>query len=356
MHRWKVMFVLAVFMLTAGFVIRFLLLPEILRRHVNDIASALSGYDLRTNKITISLLAGSFDLHDVTLTKHDGTTEFQATRIHIALDVDALKAGQWFSRIGIHDAILFHSIESIQNSDPSDLPTYLQKIAILPVNEFSVAKASLYFKNTRESDPALSITEIGLRIRNLQNVMVGTRRLPAVGRATGRIEDANLYIDLDANAQAAHPSFNISARIKELNLSDVQQYLNDVGIRDVPQGLLSIYTEAGTMQNRVIGYVKQELEGVVSVSSRDLVRFPGKPMIRALDEVYFRRDLPYEHTSVWTAIGRTLHSAFIQSVSSLTNEHTGPPRARKSIPRTKPKKTISLVSVSMTQAYTIRSG
>ena len=48
MHRWKVMFVLAVFMLTAGFVIRFLLLPEILRRHVNDIASALSGYDLRT--------------------------------------------------------------------------------------------------------------------------------------------------------------------------------------------------------------------------------------------------------------------------------------------------------------------
>src|SRR5690606_13811454 len=169
----------------------------------------------------------------------------------------------------------------------------------------------------------------------------------------------SIYIDLDVNTKAAHPSFNISARIKELNLSDVRRYLNDMGIRDVPLGLLSIYTEAGTMENRVIGYVKQELKGVVTVSSRgsqEFGRFPGKPMIQTLDEVYFRRDLPIEDNSVWTAIGNTLHSAFIQSVNSLTNEPPGPPPTRKSIPRAKPPKKISLVSGPLLLERIIRSG
>jgi len=349
MHRWKT--ILSCTILATALLVRFIVLPEFLRSHISK---AVTDGSLEIGNISISLFSASFALHDVALTNADGEVPFRASLIHVGLDIAALKAGHWLSQIKVHEPAFVLTAEMVRTSFPSELPSWVRTIGLLPVNQIYITGGTAQFNGAEAGDPVITISDIGFLIRNLENVSTSARRLPAVGRATGRIEEAMVFIDLEVDAKSATPLFNITAKVRDLNLLDVQKYLNDMGIRGMPQGLLTIYTEAGSMKNRVIGYVKQELEGVVAVSASDkqqLTGFPGKRIIKTLDEVYFHRDLIHSKINVWNAIGYTLHSAFIQSVSTLAQEHAGTqPPTRRAVPHGKPKRKTSLASYPVTPA------
>ncbi len=354
MYRWKIF---SCTILAVALLVRFIVLPEFLRSHFNN-AEAPDGSRFHIGDISISLTSASFDLHDVSLTNSEDNPLFNASRIHIGLDIAALKMGHWVSRIEVHEPVLEVTTGLMHTSFQLARSSWLQTISLLPINKISITDGTAKFSRGNETpDPILIITDITLRMRNLENVVTNTRRLPTTGRATGRIEEATVFLDLEVDSKAASPTFNISARVSDLNLFDVQKYLSGIGIHEAPQGLLTIYTEAGSMKNRVIGFVKQELETVVSVASRELAGFPGKPVIKALDERYFQRELIQTDADVWSAIGRTLHGAFIQSVNTLLQENSGPPAIRKSAPHGKPKRKTSLVSNPTTiNDLTIQSG
>ncbi len=346
--------IILIAMFGVSIAIRFIALPLLLRNHIDDVNSCFSDHELTAKDITISFFTASFALNDVALTKKDGSVPFSASRIQIALDVNALKMGHWLSRVEIHEPSIACTSGAVYESLPADWTTVAEKAALLPVNEFKINGGSIHLNEIgNENEPVLEITGISLRMHNLKNVFGETRRLPAVGKATARIVDARLDVDLEVNTTTTDPSFNVTASVHELNLFDVERYFYNLGTSEIPTGLINIFTEAGTMDDRVIGYVKQELEEVIAVSSSrsrsETTGLPdrtGEPIIRNLEEVYFQRDLSKAGVTVdvWNAIGLTLHSAFIQSMNILVYEHKQSQSSRRIIPHPKPKLKTSLVS------------
>jgi hypothetical protein len=72
---------------------------------------------------------------------------------------------------------------------------------------------------------------------------------------------------MELNAFYTNPMFNLSAELVNLNLSDVRDFLRAYGKVDVQQGIFSLYTEAITKNDKVIGFVQPRIQNVAIASN-----------------------------------------------------------------------------------------
>jgi hypothetical protein len=368
----SVTIILSAILVTAC-IVRFLFLPYWLENHLQEHSSAIEGYEVRYEDFSISLLTGSFTLHEVTLSK-PGTNLpfpfFSSEAITVSLYWKGLLKGYVVSDISLSKPVV-HFINgpdqaSSQTGITGRWSDVMDQVAMVPINAINIRDGQIQYHDFHATPRVLlHMTDISLSATNLHNVNGEEKILSGIAEGSGKVMDADIRISVELNAFYKSPMFTLQAELTDLNLSDVRDFLKAYRKVEVQQGIFSLYTQASTRNNKVVGYVKPLIEDVTiaSIHGRDeeinLIRPSSRNGAESIwvvtggtsgnfNEIAFEGFLNDKAYNLWGAIGTTLHNAFLEAlVTTLENTVNSPNDNKGLSPR--PKSESSSVSNGVTE-------
>lgn len=365
----KPFLVILVALFVVGCAIRFFFLPYWITNHINSQLDSIPGYRVSYDDYSISLIAASVTLKDVTVIKSKSTVPlpfFEALRLRGGVDWNALANGYWVARVFVDQPILnfinSHEAESGQTYFPDNWTDIVNKLTVIPVNEITVRNGEIKYHDFDTAPMVtLHMTEISLRARNLQNASGDEKILSGVAEGSARVKNAVINIDVHLNAFYNEPMFQLNAGLTELNLVDVRDFLRAYGQFDVQQGLFSLYTKAGTRNNKVIGYVRPLIQDVTIASLQkegerrsQLIRpslrtessdvWLVTSLVNNVEEIQFEGSLEKDGANLWNAVGSTLHNAFVEALVAMLEKSARSNLPGSPLPSIKRKQPASKVS------------
>lgn len=337
--------VILISLIVAGGVIRFFYLPQLISRHIDRQLEMLHE-SITYRDYSISVLTTSVSLKDVSILpeSNDGPYPFfEADRLTAKLDWKALTQGFWVSKISIDEPrinfLKTPDVDSTRRYVASDLTGVIQRMVVLPVNEIEINNGEILYHDLHSIPKViLKMTDITLMVSNLQNANGDEKVLPGTATGSARVGNAMVNIDVQMNPFFAEPTFELNAELTDLNLVDVRDFLRAYGQVDVQQGLFSLYTQAGSRNNRVVGFVKPMVRDVTIASLRQGETSGNHHLVRPsmrrtngdvwlvtslannLEEIRFEATLPAGRANIWNAVGATLHNAFIEALVAMLED------------------------------------
>lgn len=339
-------------------VLRFHFLPQWVSERIRSHVDVIRDYNVVYTDFEISMLSGSFSLDEVILQKRESKLPipfFEARKITIAFDFSTLLTDRWSATVTVNDPVLnvIHGQDEVSSltSISSLWAETIAQIAPLPVNSMEIIDGQIHY-NDLQSTPRviLSITEISLKGKNLCNGDGVEKILSGTVEGTGKIAEGRFTMKMELNAFFESPMFSLSAELIDLNLTDVRDFLKAYGTIDVQQGIVSLYTEMMTKNDKVIGFVKPMIEDIVVAgdaagtsedsSSNRLWTVASKDH-ENWNDVSIEGRLDQPGMNLWSATAIALHNAFIEAISATLDTMKKPGGHGKSIPpeRTTPART-----------------
>jgi hypothetical protein len=245
---------------------------------------------------------------------------------------------------------------------PDDWTNLARELIVLPVNSITVRRGEITYHDYHTVPKAvLQMTDVSLAAKNLQNTNGDEKILSGLVEGSARVKNAEIKLDVQLNAFFNEPMFQLNAELSELNLVDVRDFLRAYGQFDVQQGLFSLYTQAGTRNSKVVGFVKPLIRDVTMASLRDedgpssyLTR-PSKrtetedvwlvtSLVSNVEEIQFEGSLAKGKNNLWAAVGSTLHNAFVEALVAMLEKSARTKTPGSPLPSVKPEKKASKVS------------
>lgn len=338
-------------------VIRLFFLPEWVSEHIKSNLQKINGYEVTYRSSEISILTGAFSLHDVSLIKKESKLPlpfFQTKEISFSFDFNSLLKPHMVSEVTVkHPTINFIKGPddfSSQTNISSQWVEIIENLAEFPVNKILIEEGQINYHDFHAIPKViLSMHEIELTGSNLNNLNGEEKILSGIVQGTGKVADGTIRINMELNAFYEDPMFTLSAELLDLNLADVGDFLKAYGKVNIQQGLFSLYTEAATKGNKIVGYIKPVIEEVTIASLQSaennytLVRPSSKEEQTAwmvttanrgsINEIQFEGKLDDPGMTIWSAAGMTLHNAFVEALvttleKSIKTPDAGTPSVR----------------------------
>jgi hypothetical protein len=343
-------------------VVRLFFLPEWVSTHIKKSLHTIKGYEVNYGKFEISILTGTYSLYDVSLVKKDSKLPlpfFQTKEITFGFDLHSL-----FKQHMVSEVTVYHPIISFikgpddvtsQTNISSQWVEIIKDLAKFPVNEIAIKEGEINYHDFHAIPKViLTMSEIELTGRNLNNLDGEEKILSGSVEGTGKVVEGTIKIKMDVNAFYEVPMFTITAELLDLNLADIGDFLKAYGKVNIQQGLFSLYTEASTKQDKVIGYVKPMIEEVTiaslqssennytlirpsSNSSQTVWVVTANNTQGSANEIQFEGKLDDPGMTIWSAAGMTLHNAFVEALVTTLEKSIKTPDAGTR--RIKPKNT-----------------
>ena len=333
-------------LVVAASAIRFFVLPFLLSDHIEQKLDHLSGYQIAYEDYSISLFTASVTLKNVTIKRSSGSARmplFETSTLTAGLDWHALTKGFWVARIlAVQPRVNFiNSPDSLsrQTRFPDNWPDLARELVVLPVNSIAVRNGEIVYHDYHSAPKVvLHMTDVALEARNLQNANGDEKILSGFAEGSARVRNAEIKVDVQLNALLSDPVFQLNAELTELNLIDVRDFLRAYGQFDVQQGLFSLYTQAGTQDNKIVGFVKPHIRDITLASLEGKQRPVNAHLIRLsmrsgteeafqvtspvndVDEIQFEGSLAKNKTSLWAAVGSTLHNTFVEALVAMLEQ------------------------------------
>jgi hypothetical protein len=347
--------------LVAVLVIRLFFLPEWVSAHIKNNLQNIKGYDVNCGNFEISILTGTYSLYDVSLVKKDSKLPlpfFQTKEITFGFDFNSLFKQHLVSEVTVNHPIInfIKGPDDVtsQTNISSQWVDIIKGLAKLPVNRISIKEGEINYHDFHAVPKViLTMSEIELTGSNLNNLNGEEKILSGIVQGTGKVVDGTIKIKMEVNAFYETPMFTLSAELLDLNLADIGDFLKAYGKVNIQQGLFSLYTEASTKQDKVVGYVKPVIEEVTiaslqsSENNYNLVRPSSNEeqtvwVVTAntqgsVNEIQFEGKLDDPGMTIWSAAGMTLHNAFVEALVTTLEKSIKIPDAGTH--RVKPKNT-----------------
>ena len=340
--------------------IRFALIPPVLQDHISRHLATMEEYNATYSNISISLLDGSFSLSYVKVTKKGYRLLIpllQAEKMTFSIEMASLWKGALVSEISLLSPTVCFikgvNHNSSQTRISSEFLSVVNKLSFLAVNELTIQNGTLRYYDFHSTPRIeLAINDININASNLQNVDNEERMLSSLVEGSAKVEEARIKIDMELNSFYKSPMFRLSAELTNLDLYVIKNFLKAYGGVDIERGIFSLYTHASTRNDKVVGYVKPEMEDITMASnnkehdSRTILRqnqiFLTAGHRARLNEIQFEGKLDKPDINIWDAVAMTLHNAFIEGLlvtMETSSAESQPP------PIIKPKVNVSKVSV-----------
>jgi hypothetical protein len=229
----------------------------------------------------------------------------------------------------------------------------------LPVNTMSVHGGEIWFHDFHVGPRiSLKMDQVVMDASNLQNIDEKERVMSGLVEASGKVDDAHFHMTVELSAFYKSPMFKLNAELVDLDLAILQDFLRAYSDIDVDQGPFTVYTQARTRNEKVIGYVKPSIQDVNIATGPSLDKgrslnqtSDSKAMLslvevahkQRLDEIQFEGNLDDPDVNIWDAVGITLHNAFVEGLSTMLVKSM---KDADPIPMTKRKRNTSKVSQS----------
>lgn len=249
----------------------------------------------------------------------------------IEFGVIGFKNGKWLGKVTIRSPKLTFS-DSAENEREKPRGVYpLRKVVGqligVPLDEILITNGHLRFIDLKaKSQFTLEMNNISIHVSNLTSNPREDNEL--VARANGRsdVYGGKLRFSLNFNPTSSAPEFNVRAKLENLDLSYISEYLQIHGGHPIDKGLFSMLAEARGDEEVVSGLVKPLLQTTYMASNRrDQFKFYKalNPFTRPFPQISFHGNMEYAASSLWTAVAFTLRNAFFEALTPVIQKIDG---------------------------------
>ncbi len=326
-----------------------LILPTVVLRYVNKSLSELDEYYGHVEDIDLHLYRGAYEIKEIKIvkiqkqaSKNDTIPFFSSPSVDLSIEWKSLFKGRIVSEIYFTKPVInflntTHRDKNLSN-DTADFRKLINNLIPITVNHFEVIGGEIHYIDPYSS-PKIDIFMDSIRVEanNLSNVNKTKNILPATIVATGAIYDGTFDLNIDLDALAKNPTFDLNAQLKRLNLVKINDMLQAYGNFDVKKGTCELYTEFAARDGQFKGYVKPIIKDLDVVQwnkeEGNLLQIAWETLVGTIAEVFQNQNKEQLATklniqgkfnqpdiSVWEAIINVLRNAFWQALKpSLEN-------------------------------------
>jgi hypothetical protein len=174
----------------------------------------------------------------------------------------------------------------------------------------------------------ISLKNLNVKADNLSNANDSSKVLPAGLVATAEAYDGKMELNVDFNALEKQPTFDLNARVSNVNMVYLNDFFKAYGNFDLKKGNFGLYAEFAAKDGAFNGYVKPVIKDLDIVQwnkeEGNTVQILWETVVGSVAEIFQnqRKDqlatkLPIEgrfdkpNTGLWTAISYVLRNAFV---------------------------------------------
>lgn len=319
-------------------------LPFVVRDYVNKTLDSIPGYYGYVEDVDIALWRGAYSLNKIGLVKKNGKEDeplFSADAIDLSVDWRALLHMKLVSRIRLeHPKLQFvqrKTKESSQTSVDGSWQDKVMKLVPLQINQFRISDGLVRYKDeTKAPKINLYFSNLDLHATNISNAVRKDKNLPSTIELSALLlKSGKLSLDGHADFLAEPMEADIRAKIRALDLKELNEFTKAYGGFDFEKGRFDLTTELAATKKAYSGYVKtiaREVDVVDFSKERkegdSIGHLLWEGMVGGLMEIFtnqkrdqFAARIPIsgsrEEVAIgsWSTIGSVLSNAFIQALS-----------------------------------------
>lgn len=315
-------------------------LPFIVKDYVNKTLDGLEGYSGSVADVDLSLWRGAYQIEGLRIVRTEGQVPapfVSIDEVDLSVEWKALLDGSIVAEIDLLNPTLnFVSAPSKKQSQvepASNWTEVVQDLVPFSINRFSVSGGEVHYRDFN-SDPKVDIyvQKLNMVARNLTNSEdLGGSLVASFEGSALAMGSGGLKFEGKVDPYAEQPTFDVNAKLNDLALPQLNDYLRAYANLDVEKGTLSIDAELAASKGRFKGYVKPFVEDLdVLRWQREEESLPNKlwqGLADAVGELLEDQDkdriasrVPFEgrldnpEADVWSALGSLLKNAFIEAL------------------------------------------
>lgn len=336
-----------------------LALPYAIQRYVNGTLDRVPEYDGRIGEVTVHLFRGAYRILDVRIVKTTGKVPvplFSAAAIDLSVEWEALFEGKLVGEVIVEQGQLnFVNGESRATSQTKVDEEWLgvvKDLFPLRLNRVELVDSEIHFRDF-DSEPPIDVRldqlfGVGTNFTNTRSPSEGL--VAAIDVQARAQKSGNFVIHAKLHPSAREPTFDLDARLTDLPLVELNDFLREYAQLDAEGGTAGFYVEMAAKEGRVSGYVKPILKDLEVVSLEDVSENPLRAVWEGIASFFatiftnpskeqvasripFEGEIGGPEVGVWSSIGSLLRNAFIKALSpqvegSVDLESVGPSRSR----------------------------
>jgi hypothetical protein len=325
-----------------------LVLPYVVLHYANKSLANINGYYGHIEDIDLAIIRGAYQIDSIYLNKTDSvsgaqTPFFSAGTIDLSLEWKALLRGSLVGELILDQPVLMFTKDRVEPKsvvkDSADFRRVLDGFMPLRINRCEVNNGKIrYVDNSSSPKVDVELNRLHLLAQNLKNSYDSSSVLPASIDAKASLYEGSLNFQAKLNPLADHPTFDMSADLKNTNLVKLNDFFQAYAKVDVNKGQFGLFTEVAAKDGAFAGYVKPLIKELDVLGKEDrndnLLQKIWEGIAGGVGELFEnqRKDqvatkIPFQgtfdspRTNIWYAVGSVLQNAFIQALQpSIDNE------------------------------------
>lgn len=324
-------------------------LPTIVLRYVNKSLAEMDEYYGHVEDIDLYLYRGAYAIKNIEIVKlqkqsnsKDTIPFFKSKNIDLSVEWKSLLKGKFVGEIEFYKPVI-NFVNAKQNdenvaNDTADFKTLLNDLMPITINRFEINDGEIHYIDPN-SNPKIDIymDEIKVLANNLSSVNKNKKLLPANISADGKIHGGTFDLNVDLDALADEPTFDLSAQLKKLNMVEINDMLKAYANFDVEKGNYGLYSEFAARNGSFSGYVKPIIKDLDVVQwnkeEGDIGQIAWETLIGTTAEIFQNQrkeqlatklniegEFNDPNINLWNAVVNVLRNAFWQALKpSLEN-------------------------------------
>ncbi|MBQ0786443.1 MAG: DUF748 domain-containing protein [Oceanihabitans sp.] len=273
----KKRYIIPLLIIVALLVVR-LMLPSLVKKHVNKVLADIPGYYGQVEDIDISLLRGAYVIDNLYLNKGNATSQvpfLNFKKTDISVEWKSLFKGKIVSEIVMTSPEVIYVFEDQSEkenaSDIDDWSKALTDLVPIDINNLEIRDGKFAFVEvTANPTIDLHLDKVELSMSNLRNVVEKSVKLPSSIHATAiSVGDGNFKLEGKMNLIKKIPDMDISFSLENANVTALNDFTNHYAGIDFTKGDFNVFSEVAIADGYLKGYVKPILKDAVLIGKED---------------------------------------------------------------------------------------
>jgi uncharacterized protein DUF748 len=324
-------------------------LPWALRSYVNRLLAQNPNYSGQVGDVDVALYRGAYKIHDVDIRKRGARVPVDFVRaplIDVSVEWQALLHGKFAGELVLQEPELNFVAGPSESQRQSGKEGGWRRLAeaLFPaqINRFEVQDGKVHFRNfSSKPNVNVALTHFDLIAENLSGSRGADKRRPGRLEMRGDFEPTGhvvMHMALDPHSPV--PSFDTDLVVKDVELSQWNDFLKAYAKLDAQKGKLSLYGEMTAGDGGFHGYVKPFFEDIqvidwAEVTKQNLLSTAWEAFAQGVLELFKNHAADDVATRIpitgstapqgefWPALGNALYNAFIQGLAPRLEHSVG---------------------------------
>lgn len=316
-------------------------LPFIVETYVNKVLNDMPGYYGKVEDVDLHLYRGAYTIENLVLYEREKQREvpfMEIKEIDLSVEWGALLKGAVAGEVILQSPRLNFVAEEAEEETAVEEKEHwtetLKNLLPLTVNRFEIKDGKLAYLDFN-TQPKINIYlhNLHLLAHNLSNIEKAGEELPSSLRLRGQtIGGGVLEASMELNALKEIPDFDLNLQLKQVQLTELNDFIQAYGKFDVERGRFDLYSEVKLIDGQLNGYIKPFFEDVKvlnwkkdkkegnflkavweAVAGLLTEGIENQPRDQIATRVPIEGNVNQPDTDVFTTIINTLKNAFIKA-------------------------------------------